>query len=66
MKPYQTIKLIEYPDIADIKSDGRKSSVGRVDDGRDYHGYCRSKHKKISRRHMKRSDKARSRKNFED
>ena len=30
MRPYKTIRLIEGPDVDDIKSEGRKSSVGRI------------------------------------
>lgn len=39
MKPYQTIKFVEYPDVADIQQDGRKSSVGRLKVGEEYYVY---------------------------
>jgi hypothetical protein len=59
MKPYQTIKLTECPDIADIQADGRHSSVGKLPNKTgEYRPYCRSAHRKAVRRHLKRADKA--------
>ncbi len=71
MKPYQTRKLSEWADVGDIRSEGRKSSVGRVAivNGKaarpwseknelEYRGYSKSASKKAARRNIKRSDKA--------
>jgi hypothetical protein len=33
MHPYKNTRLIEYPDVADIQEQGRKSSVGRIPRG---------------------------------
>lgn len=52
MKPYQTRKLTENPDVADCVFEGRKGAVGGK-------AYGTPKTKKISRRYFKRSDKAR-------
>lgn len=59
MKPYQTKKLIEFPDVADIRANGRKSSVGKLGGkSGDNRPYCRSKKRKAIRRALKRADKA--------
>jgi hypothetical protein len=59
MKPYRTIKLIEFPDIADIQAQGRKSSVGRLPEkGGDFKPYVRSaKCRASARRALKKADK---------
>lgn len=60
MKPYENISFIEFPDVADIQSQARKSSVGRFRrKGGDYKGYIRRvNNKKQTRRYLKRKDKA--------
>lgn len=72
MKPYVTRKLTEGPDVADIRTEGRKSAVGRVaiingkpnrfwrerNPNGDYRGYSKPAAKATMRRNMKRSDKA--------
>jgi hypothetical protein len=56
MKPYTTMRLIEFPDVADIKLEARQSRCGRTDE----HGYCRRPSVKHStRRYLKRADRAR-------
>lgn len=70
MKPYKTIKLVEYPDVVDIKNEGRKSSIGRVfiiqgkatrpwrrNNGSAYRGYARSAEKRKTRRLLKKRDR---------
>jgi hypothetical protein len=39
MKAYKNIKLSQYPDILDILTEGRKSSVGRLRPGTVYVKY---------------------------
>jgi hypothetical protein len=57
MKPYINHKIEEWPDVADIHAEARKTSVG----GRPGHGYIRNKkNKSIIRRNMKRADKAKN------
>ena len=52
-------KLTEGPDVADIKSEGRRSSVGKCSvRGGKSRGYCAPKAKATTRRHLKRADKA--------
>lgn len=71
MKPYQTKRLTEGPDVADIRTEGRKSIVGVafIRNGKpvrpwrrnafgDYRGYNKPAAKAKARRAMKRSDKA--------
>jgi hypothetical protein len=43
MRPYKTIRLIEGPDVGDINSEGRKSSVGRM----DQRGYFKNRASKL-------------------
>lgn len=70
MKPYQTKRLTEGPDVADIRTEGRKSIVGvafirngkpvrpwRRNPNGDYRGYNKPHAKAVTRRNMKRSDK---------
>jgi hypothetical protein len=72
MRAYETIKFTEGPDVGDIKSEGRRSRVGRIPRGevthtwtdnpkicRNERGYNRSTVKAAVRRNLKRSDKAR-------
>ena len=61
MKPYKTKKLTECPDVADIKTEGRRSAVGQyAGKSGEYHGYTKSKTNKAAiRRNLKRADKAR-------
>jgi hypothetical protein len=61
MKPYQTRKLIEGPDVADIQAEGRHSSVGRLPGkSGDYRPYCRGANRKTIRRQLKRADKSKA------
>jgi hypothetical protein len=54
MKPYG-VRVIEFPDVADIQEMGAKSSTGRfAGKSGDYHPYSRSKKKKKIRRYWKR------------
>lgn len=39
MKPYKNKRLTEGPDVADIMTEGRKSSVGRLKTGQVYTDY---------------------------
>jgi len=55
MKAYETIRFIEFPDVGDIREQGRKSCVG----GKE-RGYSRKASKNATRRRLKRSDRARS------
>jgi hypothetical protein len=66
MKAYENIPWIEYPDVADIQSQARKSSVGRFRrKGGDFKGYIRRvANKAQTRRYLKRKDKAISAKNW--
>lgn len=68
MRPYNNIRLSEFPDVADIHCEGRKSSVGRLRRGEtaDYktlkvvhndRGYVSSASKKAARRYLKRIDR---------
>jgi hypothetical protein len=67
MKPYKTIKLTEDPDVADIQSEGRKSSVGKLPaKNHEYRPYSRSKNRKRIRRILKRKDKRRIDKIYEE
>ena len=61
MKPYKTIRLEEFPDVGDITSEGRKSSVGKLPGkSGEYRSYTRNpKIRKATRRSLKRSDKNR-------
>ena len=36
MKAYRTIKFFEEPDLGDIRSQGRKSSIGRIKRGETF------------------------------
>lgn len=57
MHPYSTFRLIEFPDVADIKLEARSSRTGRYDE----RGYVRrASVKRTTRRALKRSDKARA------
>lgn len=71
MKPYQIRKLTDSPDVGEIRSEGRKSAVGKVaiingkptrywkrNDGSEYNGYCKPHAKAVARRNIKRADKA--------
>jgi len=73
MKPYETHKLTDYPDVGDIRAEGRKSSVGRIVIVKGkaarpwkqrneliYRGYSKPNSKKAMRRNMKRADKAKA------
>lgn len=62
MKPYKTIKLDNYPDVADIHLYGRKSSSGNLQGkGGDIRSLHKNPNKKqAARRAHKRSDKAKS------
>lgn len=58
MRPYQNIKLEEFPDVADIQEGGRKSSVGCLQNKSGlYRSSIKSNKKKSTRRSLKRSDK---------
>lgn len=58
MKPYANRRLTSNPDVGDIRTEGRKSSVGRLPDKK--RGYNKSAKKKTTRRHLKRADKAKT------
>ena len=67
MKPYENKKLNEFPDVADIQEEGRKSSVGKISGkSGDTRPYSRSKNRKATRRTLKRSDKAKTNRNIKD
>ncbi len=54
MKPYG-VRIIEFPDVADIQAMGAKSSTGRLPGkSGDFHPYSRSKNKTMVRRYWKR------------
>lgn len=56
MRAYKTIRFAFHPDIADIRADGRKSSVGQL--AGNEHGLIRDPRKKAAtRRYLKRSDR---------
>lgn len=56
MRAYRTIRFVEFPDVADIKADARKSSVGRL--AGDESTYSRNTaSKRRVRRAMKRRDR---------
>jgi hypothetical protein len=60
MRAYETYKFEEYPDVGDIQGDGRKSCVGRFrEKGGDYKPYSKPNKRKVTRRYLKRADKAR-------
>jgi hypothetical protein len=53
MKPYG-VKVIEFPDVADIQSMGAKGSVGKfAGKSGDYHPYSKGNSKKKTRRYWK-------------
>jgi hypothetical protein len=58
MKPYSHIKLIERPDVGDIQSEARHSSVGKLPEkGGDYKPYIRkAAARKAARRHLKKEN----------
>ena len=59
MKPYKNIKLEEFPDVADIQFEARKSSVGslRRKSG-EFRGIVKNKlNKKQQRRYWKRRNR---------
>jgi len=57
MRPYSNIRLTEAPDVGDIRSEGRKSSVGRLD-GR---GYFKNRvSKRATRRALKKANRNRA------
>lgn len=58
MRAYRTIKFIEGPDLVDLHSQARKSSVGHSG-RRSVRGGIKDKRSKAAtRRNLKRSDKA--------
>jgi hypothetical protein len=56
MRAYETHRFTQYPDVGDILSEGRKSSVGRL----DKKSYCNPRGKAAARRGLKRADRARA------
>ena len=54
MRAYKFYRFEQYPDIVDILNDGRKSSVGRLDEK----SYCSPSNKRRIRRYLKRRDRA--------
>lgn len=59
MRPYKYRKFEEWPDVGDIKSDGRSSHVGTCSGpGGKARGYNAPAAKAKTRRHLKRADKA--------
>lgn len=60
MLPYKTIRLEEFPDVADIQRDGRASHIGRFAErnGVDFKSYIRNASaKRSTRRYLKRLDR---------
>lgn len=57
MRPYDTIRLIEHPDVADLRMEARPTRMGRMD-GRSI--FRRPRVKRATRRHLKHADRARS------
>lgn len=59
MKPYETLKLTESPDVGDLQREARKSSVGHFPNkSGDFHSSVRdSSDRRKTRRSLKRSDK---------
>lgn len=58
MRPYG-VKIIEFPDVADIQEMGAKSSVGTfASRSGDYRGYSRSVRKAKTRRYLARKARA--------
>lgn len=62
MHPYQTRKLTEYPNVADIKAEGRKSSSsGRPSRSGEFKPHTRNpRRRRAIRRSLKRADRARA------
>jgi len=60
MFPYKNKKLTDWPDISDVKDEGRKTSAG----GKDY--FKNKKAKASSRRYLKRADKQKSMSEIKD
>jgi hypothetical protein len=59
MKPYNLIKLEQYPDHGDIQTEGRPTKFGHSQGrSKDIRSLMTSKHKKINRRRLKRTNKA--------
>lgn len=58
MRPYSHIKLTEFPDVKDIQSEGRHSSVGKFrEKGGDFKSYTRSADsRRATRRHLKKKN----------
>jgi hypothetical protein len=62
MHPYETIKLTERPNVADVKDEGRKSSVGKLPSrSGEFKPYTRNpRRRRAVRRSLKRADRARA------
>jgi hypothetical protein len=61
MTPYQTFRLAEFPDIRDIKHEGRNTRSAPLQPGYVHRGYIRHPSiKHAVRRSLKRSDRQRS------
>lgn len=54
MQPYG-VRVIEYPDVADIHSMGSKSSVGKIRKHNEFVGYCKNPSKAKTRRYWKKA-----------
>jgi len=54
MRPYMHLRLEQFPDVADLKAEGRKTRVGRLD-GRSMFRRVSTKH--ANRRRLKRIDR---------
>jgi hypothetical protein len=62
MRPYRHQRLEEYPDVADLKNEARKTGAGKLrGKGGDYRAYRDTKGRKQLRRSLKRADKAKDR-----
>jgi len=62
MRPYLSIRLTQWPDMADLKAEGRKAAAGnlRGRNGRDIRGLFRHPRvKRAVRRTLKRIDRRR-------
>ena len=67
MKPYG-LRIVEFPDVADICDMGAKSSCGRIaGKSGDYRPYSRTKTRRAIRRYWKRRERRLSKQNcFEE
>jgi hypothetical protein len=62
MRPYQHLRLEQFPDVADIQREGRASHVGKLrEKSGEFKPYIRNaKARRAVRRLLKRRDKAKT------